>query len=170
MNPLAAVLLSVMPVLVIVAALRDLTTMTIPNWISAALIVAFFPVALVLQLPLAELLAHVGVALAALAVGAGLFALRVVGGGDAKLMPAVCLWLGLQAAAPFVLYTAIAGGVLALGLLGVRGAAAPYAGMAPQWLGRLLQPKGDIPYGLAIAAGALAAYPESALFRAFAGG
>ena len=37
--------LGVLPILMIVAGLHDLTTMRIPNWISLALIVAFFPAA-----------------------------------------------------------------------------------------------------------------------------
>jgi prepilin peptidase CpaA len=36
----------------------------------------------------------------------------------------------------------------------------------PAWVERLLAPDGDIPYGIAIAAGALAAFPESPLVRA----
>ncbi len=37
----------------------------------------------------------------------------------------------------------------------------------PAWLGRLLTPGEDLPYGLAIAVGALAAFPFSALVLAF---
>jgi prepilin peptidase CpaA len=36
----------------------------------------------------------------------------------------------------------------------------------PAWLDRLLAPAGDIPYGIAIAAGALAAFPHSGLMLA----
>jgi len=35
---------------------------------------------------------------------------------------------------------------------------------------QLMEPKGDIPYGVAIAAGALMAYPASALVSAFIAG
>ena len=41
---------------------------------------------------------------------------------------------------------------------------------APAWAARLLEPKGDIPYGIAICAGALMAFPSSALLAAFAAG
>jgi Flp pilus assembly protein protease CpaA len=34
---------------------------------------------------------------------------------------------------------------------------------------RLFTPQGDIPYGVAITAGALAAFPESPLMRSFTG-
>jgi prepilin peptidase CpaA len=39
----------------------------------------------------------------------------------------------------------------------------------PAWLERLLAPEGDIPYGIAIAAGALAAFPQSGLMLAVHG-
>ena len=43
-------LLILCPALLIVAALKDVTTYTIPNWISLALIAGFFPTALALGL------------------------------------------------------------------------------------------------------------------------
>ena len=46
MELLTLCLLGVFPVLVVAAGLYDLTSMTIPNWISGALFVAFFPAAL----------------------------------------------------------------------------------------------------------------------------
>ncbi|MGH7028114.1 A24 family peptidase [Brevundimonas sp.] len=168
MTELALVLLSVLPVLVIVAGLHDLTTMKIPNWLSGLLIVGFFPAALALGLPLTTTAVSVGVALAALVVGAGMFALNWIGGGDAKLMAAASLWLGLSGLVPFLLYTALAGGGLCLVLLTARGRLQAYALNAPGWVSRLMAPKGDIPYGVAIAVGALLAYPASPLVQAFA--
>ena len=38
------------------------------------------------------------------------------------------------------------------------------------WVINLMQPKGDIPYGVAIAIGALLALPESGLLLTFASG
>ncbi|HYF23410.1 MAG TPA: prepilin peptidase [Caulobacteraceae bacterium] len=169
METTTAMLISVFPALLIAAALRDVGTMTIPNWISAALIVGFFPTAFAVGLAPIAVAAHVGAGLVALMIGAGLFAARVFGGGDAKVMAAACLWLGFAATPQFLMWTAAAGGVFALTLVLVRGQLAPYAAAAPGWVGRLLTPKGDIPYGVAIAAGALAAYPESPLVRGFTG-
>ena len=51
MDQLSLLLLAILPVLAVVAALYDLTTMKIPNWISIALVVGFFPTALALGLP-----------------------------------------------------------------------------------------------------------------------
>ncbi|HUZ13280.1 MAG TPA: prepilin peptidase [Caulobacteraceae bacterium] len=145
--------------LVIVAALKDLTTFTIPNWISAALVLAFAPAALVARAPLAEIGLDVALAIAVFALAAAMFALGWVGGGDAKLMAAASLWLGLKGLAPFALFTGLAGGVLALGLLALRTAwLRPIAEAGPAWTRRLATPGESAPYGVAIALGALAAF------------
>lgn len=163
------VLLAAMPALVIAGGLHDLTTMKIPNWISGALILAFFPAALAVELPLSEMAIHLGVALVALFVGAGMFALRWIGGGDAKLMASACLWLGLAGSGMFLLWTGLVGGLFCLMLIFARSHLRPYVGNGPGWVVHLMEPKGDIPYGVAIAAGALMAWPESPLMLRFAG-
>lgn len=167
MTELSFVLLSVMPVLVIVAGLHDLITMKIPNWTSGLLILGFFPAALALGLPLSVVGLSVGLAVAALFVGAGMFALKWLGGGDAKLLAAVMLWLGLPGALPLLLFTAMAGGGLCLVLILARTYLQVYAMNGPVWILRLMEPKGDVPYGVAIAVGALLAYPSSPLVAAF---
>jgi len=167
MEALILVLLAVLPALVIVAGLKDLTSMTIPNWISGGLILGFVPAALAVGLPIGVVAIHFGIGLLALFCGAAMFAMKWIGGGDAKLMAAACLWLGLSAAGPFLLYTGVIGGAFCLILLGARGHLAPYLPTGPQWMARLMEPKGDIPYGVAIALGALVAFPESALVTAY---
>ena len=157
--------LLVFPAVVIAAAFTDATSYTIPNRISIALALAFLPAALLVGLPLGSLALSLGVGLAALAAGIALFTFRVLGGGDAKLMAACLLWLGAAAAAPFLLWTAVAGGVLAGALLMGRRLPAAVTALGPRWIGRLLQPGGDVPYGVAIAAGALAAFPASSIAK-----
>jgi prepilin peptidase CpaA len=170
MDILTLALLGVMPALVIVAGLKDLTSMKIPNWISGLLVLFFLPAALAVGLAPIEIATHLGVAVAALAVGAGMFALRWIGGGDAKLMAAACLWLGLQGSGMFLLWTGVMGGLFCLALLFARFHSRPYLAGAPGWLVHLMEPKGDIPYGVAIAAGALMAYPASPLMALFVAG
>lgn len=167
MDILILLTLAVMPALTIIAGLKDITSMTIPNWISATLVVGFFPAAFVVGLAPLTILTHVGVGVAALLVAMGLFALRIFGGGDAKLMAATCLWMGMAGTGPFVIWTAVIGGLFGLILLLARQHAQPLVVGAPAWVGALMQPKGDIPYGVAIAAGALMAYPASPLVVAF---
>lgn len=169
MEVLQLILLAILPALVIVAGLKDLTSMTIPNWISGLLILGFFPAALLLGLQPSAIGIHLAVAVAALLIGMGLFALNLLGGGDVKLMAAACLWLGLSGSGVFVLATAVTGGAFSLALLASRAWLQPYVGAGPAWLVQLMEPKGHIPYGVAIAIGALVAWPASPLMIAFLG-
>jgi len=171
MDILLLIVLGVFPALVIVGGLHDLITMKIPNWVSLALVGAFFPVALLIGAGPMDIAIHVGIGGAALLVGMGMFAAGWIGGGDAKLLAASCLWMGMSGLAPFLIWTGLAGGAFCILLMTVRQyfpMVAPSVSQA--WVVNLMQPKGDIPYGVAIAAGALLALPESGLFLTFASG
>ena len=163
-HALQTLLLLVFPALVITAALRDVVSYTIPNWISLAL-VAGFPIAgLALGLPLQTLGLHLSLGAAALVAAMAMFALGWIGGGDAKLFAAAALWLGWPAILPFLAVTGIAGGLLAVGLLNLRSPILrAYVVRTPPWFARLAEPGENVPYGVAIAIGALAAFPGSAL-------
>ena len=157
-------ILLVFPVLVIAAALRDATSYTIPNWMPAALIVAFAVAAVALGLPWRLVAADAAVGFVALVAAMVMFALRWIGGGDAKLFAAAALWLGLSGAPTFLLVTGLAGGALAVGLLALRsGPLQAIANAGPAWVVRLAKPGEGVPYGVAIALGALVAFPLSAL-------
>ncbi len=168
--PIPLLLLAVFPAGVIAAAVKDATCFTIPNWISGLLALAFVPVALVVHLPLSAVGLCAASGVAALIAGMGMFAMGWCGGGDAKLLAASALWLGWPAVLTLILATGLAGGALSLALIAARnsGPFAAFAGRGPAWIGRLLTPTEDIPYGLAIAVGALAAFPSSALVVAAA--
>jgi prepilin peptidase CpaA len=130
----------------VVAALKDVTSYTIPNWISLALVVAFAPSALASGASLATMGLCLAAGLAALLAGMGMFAAGWIGGGDAKLFAASVLWLGWPAAAPFMLVTAMAGGALTLGLLSLRsGWFEPILAGSPAWVRKLGAKGGDIP-------------------------
>lgn len=146
--------------LVATAALEDALSFTIPNWICLALAAAFPFAAMAVGMPLQTVALNVGVGLAALVIGMVMFALRWVGGGDAKLLAAVSLWLGWPAISSFLAVTAIAGGSLAILLISLRSAPLrPIVLMGPSWVVRLAEPGEGIPYGVAIAIGAAAAFP-----------
>ena len=162
---LHTLVLMIFPLVVIVAAMRDVTSFTIPNWISLAAAALFAPCALALGMAPAALGACALVGLVALMAGIAMFALGWIGGGDAKLFAACALWLGWPAVLPFVLWTALAGGGLAVMLLWSRRVAQPVVAGAPVWAQRLMMPGGDVPYGLAIAAGALIAFPQSLMMH-----
>jgi prepilin peptidase CpaA len=159
------VLISAFPVLAIVAALKDLTSYTIPNGVSLALIAAFFALAAATGLPLSDIGLHMVVGATALMAGMALFALGWVGGGDAKLMAACCLWLGWPATQNFLLDTVVVGGLFAVMLLTVRMPIIRVHMPAAGWFGRLTAPGEPAPYGVAIAIGALMAFPGADLIR-----
>ena len=132
------------------AALHDIATMTIPNWISIALTLAFFPAAYLAGLSISEIGLHFGFALAVFVVAAGMFFLGVWGGGDAKLVAAASIWTGLAGAMPFFYGIALVGGLLALILIVARRLKLESEWT---WLSRLLQPTEGAPYAVAIAGG-----------------
>jgi prepilin peptidase CpaA len=159
------------PILMIVAALRDATSYTIPNWISVALAGLFPVAALIAGLPLSAIGLNLAVGAAALVAGMIMFALRWIGGGDAKLFAAAALWLGWPAMLTDIAVTGIAGGALAVLLLGLRSThVRPFVPNGPAWFGRLAEPGENVPYGVVIAVGGLAAFPASALMAGLAHG
>lgn len=144
--------------LVIYAALSDISRLIIPNWVSIAL-AAIFPVAaLIAGAPWMQVGLHVLFGFGVLAVGFVLFQMNVFGGGDAKLLAAVSIWTGMSAFMPFILWTAIAGGVMALLMLTARQLIP--AGTYPAFVDHLLKKQNGIPYGVAIMFGALMAIPS----------
>jgi prepilin peptidase CpaA len=108
------------------------------------------------------MLVHVVVGLAVLIANLVLFQLRLVGGGDAKLLAAAALWVGYEQLIPFIVYVTIFGGVLALVLLAYRRAPAGALPL-PNWASRLHNRGEGMPYGVAITAGALIVYPLTPL-------
>jgi prepilin peptidase CpaA len=155
----AAVVSLAFPALLLWAAASDLARFEIPNAIPLALVMAFAAYAVAAGLPAAEVAWNCAVGALALAVGAGLFFARVLGGGDAKLIAAVAIWTGASGLPRFLVAMALVGGVLALGLTLYRLVPAP----AWSWLRRLHARRGDAPYGVAIAGGGIAWYSAAIL-------
>ena len=150
------------------AATMDLLTMKIPNRVSMALVAAFFIAAPVAGLSPYDILSHTAAGAVVLAASIVLFALGGFGGGDAKLLPAAALWIGFDQLVPFLAFTAVFGGVLALAILFYR--KIPVFGIrAPDWAMDLHKPGSGIPYGIAIASSALMVLPLTAWVVATAG-
>jgi prepilin peptidase CpaA len=154
-------ILTVFPGAVAFAGAMDLFTLTIPNRVSLVLIAAFFLLAPLSGLSAVEIANHAGAALLTLAVSALLFVRGWLGGGDAKLVSAVALWLGFEHLLAYLLYVAVAGGVLAGLFLALRAVPLPAAIGRQAWAVRLHDSGGGIPYGVALAAGALLVYPHT---------
>lgn len=158
--------LMLFPALVIWAGIKDATSYTIPNWISATLALAFAPLAILMGLSLDQIGLALLIALAVLIVGIILFALRLIGGGDAKLLAACALWLGPSVLMMFLVTTALIGGGLALGLMALRTPLlVPLVQRLAPWAKRLLTPGEGVPYGVAIAVAALITFEQSAIIQ-----
>lgn len=166
---LESLLAIIFPSAMVVAASRDLLTFTIPNWISVILFFAFIFVALAIDLPWPTLLVHIAIGFFALILGFIVFTRGWIGGGDAKLMAAAALWVGLDHLLPFVFWTALLGGALSIVLLTYRRILPPLWLLGQSWAMRLHDPKEGIPYGVAIAGAALIVYPSTGWMTGFAG-
>ncbi|KCZ48364.1 A24 family peptidase [Hyphomonas pacifica] len=145
--------------LCVFAALHDINRLTIPNWLNLTLAALFIPAAFVSGLPLEILGGHLLAALCAFVIAFALFAFNIFGGGDAKMIPAVMLWIGPNAAMDFLFAMALAGGACAMIILLVRKTmpveVLPGAVRAP------FEEKAGVPYGVAIAIGVFVAGPET---------
>jgi prepilin peptidase CpaA len=154
------------PALMAFAAASDLFTMTISNRVSLLLIAGFLVLAPLTGMSLTEIGLHLGAGLAVLAVTFGCFAMGWVGGGDAKVAAAAALWFGFAHLLDFLVYASLFGGALTLLLLGFRQWPLPYPLVGQSWLLRLHAKETGIPYGIALAMGALAVYPQTEWIRA----
>ena len=139
--------------LCLAAAVCDVRSYRIPNAISVA-ILGLYVVRLVVSDLWAEALDGFLVMGAVLSIGFVLFALRWLGGGDVKLMSVVALWSGGEEIFRIFYTIALTGGVMALALLVYLTCVALSAKVKnAKSRGRIRNQK--LPYGVAIAAGAL---------------
>ncbi len=137
------------------AAVRDLLSYEIPNWVSLAIVGGFFALAYASSFDLAVVGWHVSAGAAVLVAGAILFYTGIVGGGDAKLLAACAVWTGWSGLFDLCIFVALFGGVLALCFLVARRLRLPASWMEIEWLRRLHSPEQGIPYGVAIGLGGI---------------
>jgi len=144
----------------IFAAFSDANSMTISNKISLIIMVAF-----ALAMPIAwdgwaMFAQHMAVGLAFFVAGFVMFAVGGLGGGDAKLMAATALWWTWPDALLYIFYTTLFGGLLALFLM-VGKKYLPVSVATNTMVARMFTETKKMPYGIALAAGALAVLPGS---------
>jgi prepilin peptidase CpaA len=154
------------PALMAFAAASDLFTMTISNRVSLALAAGFLVLATLSGMGLHDILSHVGAGATVLAVAFVCFAMGWVGGGDAKVAASAALWFGFGHLLNYLVYASLFGGALTLLLLQFRQWPLPYAFAGQAWLLKLHARESGIPYGIALAIGALTIYPETEWIRA----
>lgn len=138
------ILLGLLALLLVIAAVIDVRTFIISNRLNltVALLAPLYWWSVGLPLwPDAAI--QIGVAVAVFGLFSLAFFAGMMGGGDVKLAAALALWFSPMATARFLVFMSIAGGVVTLVVLARH---------------RMLKKAGkaEVPYGVAIAAGALA--------------
>lgn len=130
-------------VLLLMAAWTDIKTRTISNELNATialLAIGFWWVAGESLWP--DVALRIAVAMGIFILFALLFMLRMMGGGDVKMIAALALWLPLNALMVMLTVMALSGGVITVFLL-----------VRQRWRPNAERP--EVPYGVAIAIGGL---------------
>ena len=138
-DPFKYGLLAALAIALLVAAVTDLRSRHIGNWLNGGIALGaplFWWASDLALWP--DIALQLGVALATFAVLAALFALKAMGGGDVKLLTALALWIAPMLFLKLVIVMALVGGVLTL-IFGARNVM------------RRQREKLAIPYGVAIA-------------------
>ena len=148
------------PALMVFAGAMDVFTMTIPNKVPLALIVAFACLVPFTGLGWEAVALHVCVAFAMLVVGIGMFAMGWMGGGDAKLLAAAALWMGPGHIYEYAMVAALVGGALTIIMVLLRTLPLPAGLAGSEWVARLHDAGSGVPYGVALAAGGILVYPH----------
>lgn len=161
---LTFIITSIFAISMLTAAYKDALTMTIPNWASLMVLIGFFVTIPFVWPGWAEFGEHLAVGLSIFVLGFVVFALRGLGGGDAKLMAATSFWWTWPDLFLYLVYTTLAGGIFALGILLGR-KMIPVALLPAPWMQRLFKEEKHMPYGLALAVGALVTLPQSEIFK-----
>lgn len=159
----AAILVS-FPFAMAFAMVSDLLSMTIENRVSLILAGSFAILAPLTGMGWEIYAMHFAAGLVVLTATFGLFAIRAMGGGDAKLMAAIALWLGWNAdLINYIAISSMLGGMLTLVILAYRNSPFTMVAGRFEFMHRLAQPNVGIPYGIALGAAGLLTFPQSAL-------
>ncbi|MBV8240997.1 MAG: prepilin peptidase [Hyphomicrobiales bacterium] len=156
-----AIRLALFPAMMAFAASSDFLTLTISNRVSLILVGGFVALAVIGGVSAADVPSHLAAGSVVLVAAFSLFARGIIGGGDAKLAAAAALWLGFDHLLPYLLYASLLGGALSVGLIWFRMAPLPDWLSRHDWAQRLHGKDASVPYGIALAAAALAVYPQT---------
>jgi prepilin peptidase CpaA len=151
--------------LMIWAAIGDVRRFTITNKLNLTIAACFVVLAIPMGMAWPAFFDHLKIGLIAAVIAIIMFYIGIFGGGDAKMVGAIALWLGSAPMLTFVFYTSLAGGILGISLLIGRRLAKQYGlPKSPKWARRMLRKQSSVPYGVALAIGALMATPQAVWF------
>ncbi len=151
----------VFPFLVAAAAVSDFHNYKIPNWLTALMALAFLPVALSTGMLVPEIGMHYLAGFLLLLVGYMMFSLGIFGGGDAKMIAACAVWFGTQDTGSFLTSAVFCGGILAFAMLFWTLAKYIIQLDLGDFIPSIRKVMPQMPYGVALAAGAVLAIPDS---------
>jgi prepilin peptidase CpaA len=135
-------LLGALAIALLIAAFTDLRRRKIDNWLNAAIALGAPLFWWASELSLTQIGLQIAVAIGALVILAGLFALRAMGGGDVKLLTALALWIAPSHFLWLVIMMALLGGLLTI--------------VFAAWhVARRQRERLAVPYGVAIASAGL---------------
>ncbi|WP_192250121.1 A24 family peptidase [Mesorhizobium silamurunense] len=161
---LEAAIFVVFPFCMLFAAISDTLSMTIANRVPVLLVATFALVAPMTGMDWATYGGHFAAGALVLGVTFGLFALGGMGGGDAKLLAATAVWMGLNInLVGYLVTSTLIGGLLTIAILAYRKSPfAVYTGHN-RFLRHFADESGGIPYGVALGLGGLLTFPDSPL-------
>lgn len=161
---LEALIFVVFPFCMLFAAISDMLSMTIANRVPLVLVAAFVLIAPLTDMDWTSIGWHLLAGGLVLAVTFGLFALGVMGGGDAKLLAATSVWMGFSVLLiQYILTASVFGGMLTIAILAFRKSPLAVFTSRNIFLRHFADETTGVPYGIALGVGGLLAYPQSPL-------
>lgn len=161
---LEALIFVVFPFCMLFAAISDMLSMTIANRVSVLLVVVFALVAPLTGMEWAAYGWHFAAGAMVLTVTFGLFAMGGMGGGDAKLLAATAVWMGLNIQlVEYLVASTLIGGLLTIAILLYRKSPLAVLTGGNPFLRHFADEKTGVPYGIALGLGGLLTYPDSPL-------
>lgn len=146
--------------LLVAAAIGDVRSYRIPNALPLAIVGALFVALVVTSAPAEAYVKAATSGAIGLGIGYAFFMVGLMGGGDGKLFAAAASWFSAGALLSVGLWVSLAGVIVALAALAIR-AVRPKSAGGPAAVPTLKTP---VPYGVAIAAGVIAAAQMPTLF------
>ncbi len=133
--------------LLVSGAISDVWLFRLPNWLTIATALVGLAAVLVSVPAITDALLHIAAGVVLLGGGILAFRFRMLGGGDAKWLAGLALWIGLNLELMrFLMLTTLLGGLLAIAILILARFRPAYG---------LQDGKRHLPYGVAIAAAGL---------------
>jgi prepilin peptidase CpaA len=163
---LEAAIFVVFPFCMVFAAVSDMLSMTIANRVSIVLVATFAIVAPLTGMEWSAYGLHLAAGAVVLAVTFALFAIGGMGGGDAKLLAATSVWMGLGIPlVEYLVFASVFGGVLTVLILTYRSSTFHTFFGRNLFLRQFADDRKGIPYGIALGLGGLLAFPDSPLMQ-----